>query len=272
MSEYSLPISTAKLILENLRNELPLDKVLTDPIIDGESFMDLFARHLVTDFRGDKQKADLLVLESELPCKQQQFELQFIGTNVKGSIVDRLKSQLDNVKTGELDKAGFKDFVEGTVRMLSTSFSGLHEEWDSDNLTRQSGVPVGFVRPDAERSMTSCTHMMGLVKKALDDPFNQGKDPRQIENQVWRQLKLHIYETKNSLEAKQRATIRQMEREDVLRKKELARQANSQESSFGLGPDPPEPTGQGKRTRKHRRKGKSKKTKARKIKRRGSRR
>jgi hypothetical protein len=265
MSEYSLPISTAKLILENLRNELPLDKVLTDPIIDGESFMDLFARHLVTDFRGDKQKADLLVLESELPCKQQQFELQFIGTNVKGSIVDRLKSQLDNVKTGELDKAGFKDFTEGTARMLSASFSGLHEEWDDKNLTRQSGVPVGFIRQDKERGMTACSHMMGLVKKALDDPMNRGKNPRQIENQTWRQLKLHIDETKNALEAKQRATIRQIEREEALRKKQLARQANSQESSFGLGPDPPEPTGQGKRTRKHRRKGKKNKTKARKM-------
>lgn len=263
----NLPLATVQKLITNLSQGLKLDKVLTDPIIpDGTgkvSFMDLFARQIATDFTGDQQKIDLLLLESELPCKQQQFELQFAGTGVEGSILDKLKAQLENLKNGDIDPEQFKMFVDGTIRMSAVSFSGLHEEWDGDNLKKEKGVPVGFSRDDNERSMTACTHTMGLVKQALYDPRNSGKDPRQIERQVWNGIKMHIDETKRELAGKQRATQRQMERDHVLEAKRLAAIANSKESSFGLGPNPPEPTGQG-RTRRRRRKGN--KTKARKVK------
>lgn len=268
----TLPLTTVQRLISNLSQGLKLDRVLTDPIIqDGTvkvSFMDLFARQIASDFKGDQQKIDLLLLESELPCKQQQFELQFAGSGVEGSVLGKLKAQLENLKTGDLDQEGFKMFVDGTIQMLAVSFSALHEEWDRDNLTFEKGVPVKFSRDDNERSMTACTHTMALVKKALDDPKNSGKDPRQIERQVWNGIKMHIDETKRELAGRQRATERQMERDQALEAKRLAAIANAKESSFGLGPNPPEPTGQG-RTRRRRRKGN--KTKARKVKR-GSRR
>ena len=93
--------------------------------------------------------------------------------------------------------------------------------------------------------------MMKLVDEALDDPANKDKDPKQIQIDLWKEMKRHIDSVKSQVESRRNEPSR------------LLKQAEKNESNpFSALDNPPEPTGQG-RTRRRRRKGN--KTKARKI-------
>jgi hypothetical protein len=263
---FLIPLATIKQIISNLRGGKKIDPILTTPgiftskkMLTNEfgnklSIMDLFIKYFDEQFHGDQKDVDLLLLESQLPCKQQQFELQVLGEN---GLTGKVRTWLEEVEAGDLDQDGI-DISLSSVAQASSSFSELHENWDTANLLYEKGIPIAY-KEGKERSLTSCSDMMQTVKEALDDPKNKDKDPKKIQIDTWKEIRDHLDDVNRKL------------KEKPLEPLKLVKQAEKKESKGVLGSfdemygnDPPEPTAEGQgRTRRRRRK--SNKTKARKM-------
>ena len=124
--------------------------------------------------RWDKEKSEnyynLLLLESSLPCKQQQFEEQ-----TKRSLI-RLRKLKEEYNAGNFAALSKDDESESGVdfqtidsaNLMALQFNSLTEDGQRDNIVFERGVGISW-KPDQERDMTDCTTLMSLVKQALDE-------------------------------------------------------------------------------------------------------
>jgi hypothetical protein len=262
---WSPSLKKIRMLVDNLNENKPYPKILTDKSFsflkrnafgNPMSILDQLIFKIDKRFSGDEEKFNLLFLESELPCKQQQFQFQFDGIT-NGGFFTTLKERIEQYNRGDIDDESMNQLITNSLDNIVETFANLHQDWDGQNLIYKRGVPISF-KPTKDRKLTQCSDMMRLVDEALDAPENKDKDPKQIQIDLWKEMKEHIDSVKSQIESRRNEPSR------------LVREAEKNESNPFSGLDnPPEPTGQG-RTRRRRRKGN--KTKARKVKRKGSRR
>ena len=225
-------------------NEFPVEiidpKFLTLPCLKSSNVLNLMTDIFIETW-GDKSKEyyDLLLLESSLPCKQQQFEIFVLSRRPKilslVSYLNRMKTALNNehLTLKEVD-----ELVKGRITAETLALNSLVESWDKNNLTFERGVGVkysGAIHPDTgrphnEREMTECTRLMALVKQALEEDVGYAKRERRpltpghaIRLRVWQEQK-GIYD---SFKRKAKAAHEKMDK--VLVPKEL-----DPESAFGI--------------------------------------
>jgi len=151
--------------------------------------------------RWDREKSEnyynLLLLESSLPCKQQQFEEQ-----TKRSLI-RLRKLKEEYSAGNFAALSKDDESESGVdfqtidsaNLMALQFNGLTEDAQRDNIIFERGVGI-FWKPDQERGMTDCTTLMSLVKRALDEDVAHAKRERrsltpghELRLRVWKEQK-----------------------------------------------------------------------------------
>lgn len=259
--------------------------------IQGETrlypnLLDLFCKEFILRWNNTKNYFNILLLESQLPCRQQQF-------STSNAVYDEsFKTFKQSVANGDLEESdspemGTVEFsLNQNARTIVEAFIVTHEDFDRQNLIFRDGVAVRFKDKAYERSLTECSALMNDVNTALDDPKNRGKSAIRVKLNVWekvadeykkaRSKALGIAErgAQERLFAEQRlkseAKLPLVLAEQERRAKDPSRQKPTEEAeSSGQGGifdqmygNPPEPSGQG-RTRRRRRK--SNKTKARKM-------
>jgi hypothetical protein len=251
------------------------------------NLLDLFCREFISRWNNTKNYFNLLLLESKLPCRQQQFST---SNAIYAETFEAFKKK---VASGEFEESDSPELgtvkfsLEQNAQTIVETFIVSHEEFDKINLVFRDGVAVRFRDKAYERSLTECSALMNEVNTALDDPKNKGKSAMRVKLNVWERVaeeyrkarsKALSVADKGAQErtlAAQRlqheATLPKLVAEQERRAQDPTRQKPTEQAeSSGQGGifdqmygNPPEPTGQG-RTRRRRRKGN--KTKARKVK------
>ena len=248
-------------------NEFPVEIIdpnfLRLPCLKSSNVLNLMTDMFIENWGvHSKEYYDLLLLESSLPCKRQQFEVLVLSRKrlilSLVSYLNRIKERLNN---GDLT---LKEADVGVKRRISAetfSLNELAEDWDKDNLTFERGVGVkynGSIHPDTgrpgnEREMTKCTSLMALVKRALDEDGGRSRSARipvrpghEIRWSVWNEQK-NIYD---SFKRKSKAAREKMEKDLV------HTELGDPESDFGL----PVGSSKTKKRRTVRKKFKNKKT------------
>jgi len=152
--------------------------------------------------RWEKDKSEeyynLLLLESSLPCKQQQFEEQTKRSLLR---LKQLKTSYDKKEIAALSKddetqSGVDFQTIGSADLMALQFNSLTEDGQRDNIVFERGVGIVW-KPDQERDMTDCTTLMSLVKQALDEDAKRAtrQDRRltpghEIRLRVWNEQKV----------------------------------------------------------------------------------
>lgn len=224
-------------------NEFPVEIIdptfLRLPCLKSSNVLNLMTDIFIETWGGkSKEYYNLLLLESSLPCKQQQFEVFVLSRKPDilslVSFLNRIKKRL-NSKELTLEEADEPVTIRLTAETMA--LNTLAESWDNDNLTFERGVGVGYngkIHPDTgrrynEREMTDCTTLMALVKQALDEDVAHAKRERrpltpghEIRLRVWNEQK-GIYDSFK----------RKVERKKEEMGKVLVKQLDP-ESAFGI--------------------------------------
>jgi hypothetical protein len=188
-------------------NFLPL------PFLKGSNVLEFLVSVFVETWGARSENYyNLLLLESSLPCKQQQFEILILSRErTVISLVRQLNNIKESLESGELELEDADVHAERRVRAVCMSFNVLHEEWDNYNIIFERGVGVGWTREDKERLMTDCTILMSLVKEKLDrDANSQKKGPLTpghiLRLRVWNEQKDVLDKFKKDLESFKKRT------------------------------------------------------------------
>jgi len=251
------------------------------------NLLDLFCKEFILRWNNTKNYFNLLLLESQLPCRQQQFST---SNAVYSETFEETKKRVANGDLEESDspEIGTVDFsLNQNARTIVEAYIVTHEDFDKQNLVFRDGVAVRFKDKAYERGLTECSALMNDVNTALDDPKNKGKSAMRVKLNVWervadeyrrarskalsvadkgaqeRTLAAQRLKTEAALPgflAEQERRAQDPTRQKPTEKAESSGQGGIFDQMYG---NPPEPTGQG-RTRRRRRKGN--KTKARKVK------